>query len=305
MGELVRRRYVTIDVFTERAFCGNPLAVVLDAEDLSPAQMQRIASEFNYSETTFVLPPREAAHTAHVRIFTPRVEIPFAGHPNVGTAVVLAGELQRNNAPRVDRFVFEGGAGLVPIRLIRRGPVIVGAEFKAPEGLSIRASVSTEDAADCLSLTPADIAVTTHVPQVISVGLPWLVTEVTTRECLRRSKPDTSAHERVLPPLGIDGIFAYYSPRATNELHARVYAPLDATIEDPATGSATAAAIALRTFLRPERDVALNWRVEQGVDMGRPSVLFGRTQKSAGLVTGTHVSGHAVPIMSGFLDCDP
>src|SRR3984885_15879207 len=132
----MQRRYITVDVFTDRAFGGNPLAVVLDAEGLSTAQMQAIANEFNYSETTFVLPPRVSEHTAHVRIFTPRIEVPFAGHPNVGTAVVVAREWEANGRAPVDRFVFEEAAGLVSMRLLRDGGVVVGAELTAPEPLS-------------------------------------------------------------------------------------------------------------------------------------------------------------------------
>src|ERR1700746_4204197 len=110
----MQRRYITVDVFTDRTFGGNPLAVVLDAQGLTTAQMQAIATEFNYSETTFVLPPREAGHDAHVRIFTPVRELPFAGHPNVGTAFVLA----RLAAKPPARFTFEEGAGVVPIAVL-------------------------------------------------------------------------------------------------------------------------------------------------------------------------------------------
>src|SRR5450432_4830804 len=123
----MQRRYVTVDVFTERMFGGNPLAVVLNAQGLSTAQMQSIATEFNYAETTFVLPPREAKHSAHVRIFTARVEVPFAGHPNVGTAFVLARELELDDRPPVERFVFEEAAGLVPVRILRVHGSAVGA----------------------------------------------------------------------------------------------------------------------------------------------------------------------------------
>jgi len=297
----MNRRYVTADVFTDRMFGGNPLAVVLDAEGLTTEQMQAIAAEFNYSETTFVLPPREAGHTAHVRIFTPRVEIPFAGHPNVGTAVVLASERESKGSPPIDRFVFEEAAGLVQIRLLREGGAVVGAEFTAPEALSIRSSVSVEDAAACLSLDSTDIGIATHAPQVISVGLPWLVTEVNTRDALRRAKPSLPAHERVLPPIGTDGVFVYCREAAAMELHARVFAPLDATTEDPATGSAGAAIIALLAWLRPERDSDLAWRIHQGVDLGRPSLVLGRTEKCAGIVVSVHVAGHAVRVMHGFL----
>lgn len=301
----MQRRYVTVDVFTDRVFGGNPLAVVLDAEGLTTAQMQAVATEFNYSETTFVLPPREVGHTAHVRIFTARTEVPFAGHPNIGTAVVLARELEAKGSPRVDRFVFEEAAGLVPIRLLRDGNVVVAAELTAPEPLSRRSSVSVDDAAACLSLAPTDIGIATHPPQVVSVGLAFLVTEITTRDALRRAKPNSVAHERVLPPIGTDAVFAYVRGSVAGELHARMFAPLDATVEDPATGSATAATIALLAGLRPETEGEIGWRVEQGVDMGRPSLLLGRTEKRGGVVTAVHVAGHAVAVMRGSIDVPP
>src|SRR3984957_9265038 len=123
-GELnMQRRYITVDVFTDRAFGGNPLAVVLDAGGLSTAQMQAIAAEFNYSETTFVLPPRDAAHDAQVRIFTVRSEIPFAGHPNVGTAFVLATQAAKTPG----RLMFEEKAGLVPLEILKEGDAVIGA----------------------------------------------------------------------------------------------------------------------------------------------------------------------------------
>jgi trans-2,3-dihydro-3-hydroxyanthranilate isomerase len=295
------RRYVTVDVFTDEVFAGNQLAVVFDAQGLTKAHMQAIATEFNYSETTFVLPPREAAHTAHVRLFTARVEIPFAGHPNIGTAVALARELEAQEKSAADRFTFEEAAGLVPIRLLRESGVVVGAELTAPEPLSIGSQVSVEDAASCVTLAPREIAVSTHPPQVISVGLPFLAVEVTSRDALRRAKPNALVHERVLPAIGTDGVFAYFRGPDPGHLHARMFSPLDATIEDPATGSASAATIALLTQLGSEPDVEVPWRIEQGVDMGRPSLISGRVEKRAGLVTAVHIAGHAVAVMQGVL----
>src|ERR1700683_2664608 len=148
----MQRRYVTVDVFTDRVFGGNPLAVVLDAQGLNTAQMQAIATEFNYAETPFVLAPKAPAHSAHVRIFTPRTEVPFAGHPNVGTAVVFAREREGQGGPLFDRLIFEEAAGLVPIRLIRARNAVVGAEFTAPESLTLGSKVSAVDIAECLSL---------------------------------------------------------------------------------------------------------------------------------------------------------
>jgi trans-2,3-dihydro-3-hydroxyanthranilate isomerase len=301
----MQRRYITTDVFTDRIFGGNPLAVVLDAEGLTTLQMQAIATEFNYSETTFVLAPQQVGHTAHVRIFTSRIEVPFAGHPNIGTAVVLAQELEASGSVPVDGFVFEEAAGLVPISLIRDGGTVVGAELTAPAPLAVRSSVSVADAAACLSLETREIVVSTHAPQVVSVGLPFLVTEVTSRDALSRAKPNLAAHERILPKAGTDAVFAYCRGTADGELHARNFMPLDACVEDPATGSATAATIALLTLLRPARDGMFTWRVEQGVDMGRPSLILGRTQKRDGLVAAVHIAGHAVPVMRGLLHVPP
>ena len=297
----MRRRYVTADVFTERMFGGNPLAVVLEAQGLTAAQMQAIAGEFNYSETTFVLPPRSADHTAQVRIFTARSEVPFAGHPNIGTAVILARDLEaKGNAP-ADQFIFEEAAGLVPIRLLRAGGAVIGAELTAPEPLSVGSAVAASDAAACLSLSADDIGTVVHPPQVISVGLPFLVTELRSAEALQRARGDLAAHARVLPPIGTDAVFAYARGAADGELQARMFAPLDGTIEDPATGSATAATIALLASLRPERDSEIAWRVGQGVAMGRPSRLLGRTEKRDGRVTAVHVSGQVVPVMHGLI----
>src|ERR1700694_2298908 len=149
----MQRRYITVDVFTDRAFGGNPLAVVLDAGGLSTAQMQAIANEFNYSETTFMLPPRDNAHDAQVRIFTLRSEIPFAGHPNVGTAFVLATQAAKPPA----RFLFEEGAGLVPVEILKQEGRVVGAELTAPQRLSRLRQFSAEQAAACISLSAADI----------------------------------------------------------------------------------------------------------------------------------------------------
>lgn len=194
----MQRRYVTVDVFTAEPFGGNPLAVVLDAQGLCASQMQSIATEFNYSETTFVLPPRDAAHTARVRIFTPRVEIPFAGHPTVGTAVVLARELEAGGAA-LESLLLEEGVGTIPVRLMREGATVVGAEFRAPPTLTTGSPVAVDDAAACLSLSPEDI-LQEEPPRVLSVGLPFLVVAVASRDALRRAKARLTAHERVLPP---------------------------------------------------------------------------------------------------------
>lgn len=150
----MNRRYVTADVFTDEKFKGNPVAVVLDAEGLSTSQMQAITVEFGYSETTFVLPPRDPANTAWVRIFTPSREIPFAGHPNIGTAFVLAARAASGQTPLRDQLVFEEAAGLVPVTQLKEDGKLVGAELIAPEPLVRLSQVPQDRVAACLSWIP-------------------------------------------------------------------------------------------------------------------------------------------------------
>ena len=299
-NEVMAYRYVTTDVFTERIFGGNPLAVVFDAAGLTTRQMQSIATEFNYAETAFVLPPRDAGATAHVRIFTATTEVPFAGHPTVGTAVMLAHELAAGSTPVGDGFVFEMAAGRVPVRLLRRDGVVVGAEFRAPQALTVGASLALADAAACLSLDPADLP-DGAPPAVLSVGLPFLVVELASRDALRRARPVLSLHERFLPPLGTDAIYAWVRGDSPGLLHARMFSPLDACVEDAATGSATAATLARLAAADGGLNPELHWRVEQGVEMGRPSLLLGRTVREDAGVIATYIAGHAVPVMLGII----
>ena len=295
----MQRRYITTDVFTDRAFGGNPLAVVLDAAGLSTAQMQAIAVEFNYSETTFVLPPRDAANDAQVRIFTVNREIPFAGHPNVGTAFVLASLIAKPPA----RLKFEEGAGLVPVEILTEAGKVVGAELTTPQGLRKFSQFSAEQAAACISLSTADIKTDRHPPLIASVGLPFLMVEVASREALRRAKPDAAAFARSFPRDDSDAVYFYTSDVAAAEacdLQARMFHPGGSGLsEDPATGSATAAVAALLADLAGERDGEFRLRIGQGVDMGRPSLLLTRVRKQNGAVVSAHVGGACVQMMEG------
>jgi trans-2,3-dihydro-3-hydroxyanthranilate isomerase len=296
----MKRRYITVDVFTDRAFGGNPLAVVLDAGGLSTAQMQVIASEFNYSETTFVLPPRDGAHDAQVRIFTVNSEIPFAGHPNVGTAFVLATQAAKPPA----RLKFEEGAGLVPVEILQEEGRAVGAELTAPRPLTRLTQFSAAQAAACISLPEAEIRTDRHPAQIVSVGLPFLVVEVASREALRRAGPDAAAFARTFPCDGSDAVYLYtrdVPPAETPcDLQARMFHPGSSGLsEDPATGSATLAAAALLADLSSERDGEVTLRIGQGFDMGRPSLLLTRVRKENGAVVSAHVGGRCVQMMEG------
>jgi trans-2,3-dihydro-3-hydroxyanthranilate isomerase len=296
----MQRRYVTVDVFTDRAFGGNPLAVVLDAGGLSTAQMQAIAVEFNYSETTFVLPPRDAANDAHVRIFTATREIPFAGHPNVGTAFVLATRAAKPPA----RLKFEEGAGLVAVEVLQEAGRVVGAELTAPQSLSKLRQLSTDQASACGSLSGADVSTERHPALIVSVGLPFLVAELTSRDALRRARPDAAAFARTFPCDGAFSVYLYTRDVPPEErpcdLQARMFLRgSSGLVEDPATGSATVALAALLAELAGERDGELKLRIGQGTDMGRPSLLLTRVRKANGAIVSAHVGGGCVQMMEG------
>src|SRR4029079_12601488 len=196
----MQRRYITVDVFTDRAFGGNPLAVVLDAGGMSTEQMQAIATEFNYSETTFVLPPADNANDAQVRIFTVNRELPFAGHPNVGTAFVLATLAAKPPA----RLLFEEGAGLVPVEIVTAQGRVVSTEFAAPQPLNRMSHLDVEHAAACLSLSANDVKTDRHTTQILSGALAFLAVELTSREALRRARPDTAGFAKTFPCDGSD-----------------------------------------------------------------------------------------------------
>jgi trans-2,3-dihydro-3-hydroxyanthranilate isomerase len=262
--------------------------------------MQAIATEFNYSETTFVLPPSDGANDARVRIFTVRSEIPFAGHPNVGTAFVLATLAAKPPA----RLKFEEKAGLVPVEILSEQGRVVGAELTAPQALKRLTSFSAEQAAACLSLSAADVRTDRHPPQFVSVGLSFLAVEIASRDALRRAKPDPAGFASILPCDGNDAIYFYTSDVPADEkpcdLQARMFHPgASGLCEDPATGSATAAAAALLADLDPMRDGELRLTIGQGVDMGRPSLLLTRVRKQDGAVASVHVGGRCVPMMEG------
>jgi trans-2,3-dihydro-3-hydroxyanthranilate isomerase len=300
--------FVTVDVFTDRQFGGNPLAVVVDAVGLSSAQMQSIAAEFNLAETTFVLPPQDAAHTAQVRIFTPRAEMPFAGHPNVGTAFVLAREGQCHGRPiRGETMVFEEKAGLVRMQLIRQGSAIAGASLAAPQALAVGDAMPLEVVAQACAIGIDDIETRHHQPCVAGCGAPFILAELKERRALTAAQPRADVFARHLPRDGATGIHLYVHIVDADrdegaDIQCRMFAPLHGIPEDPATGSANVALIGLLAKLRPEPDLQLAKKIAQGVDMGRPSLLLARAEKTAGVVTATTIGGTCVPVMRGTLE---
>ncbi|MEO8714052.1 MAG: PhzF family phenazine biosynthesis protein [Acetobacteraceae bacterium] len=296
--------FVTVDVFTDRRFGGNPLAVFPDAAGLTDAQMQAIAAELNLSETTFVLPPEDPRNHARVRIFNRRAEMPFAGHPNVGTGYVLARRMRE--VP--EHLTFEEQAGLVRVHLLHDADkTISGARISAPRSLEIGDDVAVELIAACASLDPADIATGAHTPLVASVGVGFVFAEIASIKALARAAPDLTAFRDAAerhPAIGERfalHLYARHDGEATR-LRARMFAPLSGTIEDPATGSANATLAALLTALAPGVDVQLSYDIEQGIEMGRPSRLLASARKTGEGPVSATVAGDCVPVLRGWLD---
>jgi trans-2,3-dihydro-3-hydroxyanthranilate isomerase len=303
----MRLTFVTVDVFTDRSFGGNPLAVVLDASELTSAQMQAIAAEFNLAETTFVLPPKDPVHTAQVRIFTPRAEMPFAGHPNVGTAFALAREgMCHGRRVGAESMVFEELAGLVPMEMIRKGGAVTGARLAAPQRLALGEIVAPEIIAEACGLAAGDIETRHHVPRIASCGAPFVFAELKDRRALAAAAPRSEVFARHLPREKANGVHLYVHAAGGDfgdvDMQCRMFAPCHGIYEDPATGSANVALIGLLAALRPEPDLRLEKAIAQGVDMGRPSLLEARAEKAGGTVTATFIGGTCVPMMRGTLD---
>ncbi len=299
--------FVTVDVFTTERFAGNPLAVVPDARGLTDRQMQRIATEFNYAESTFVLPPENPENSARVRIFTPTMEIPFAGHPNVGTAYVLGQRPDLFGKAVTDQLRFEEIAGLVEVGLLRDATGVIGATIRAPRPLEIGAEIEPSLIAGCVTIDAEHIRTTAHKPVFASVGLAFAIAELDGLDALAAARPNmTIFHEAAArhAGAGLDfPVFLYVrNPQTPWSLRARMFAPLDNVMEDPATGSASAALSAFLVTQAPEKDAGVHVTIEQGVEMGRRSIIELDVVKSAGTVTGVTISGRCVPVMRGSID---
>jgi trans-2,3-dihydro-3-hydroxyanthranilate isomerase len=286
--------FVTVDVFTDRRFGGNPLAVFPDAGGLSDGEMQSLAAEFNLSETTFVVPPENPANTARVRIFNRTSEMPFAGHPNVGTGWVLAG-LGRD---RDGVLRFEEIAGLVEVQAT---PDLV--TIAAPQPLSLGAEMPVELLAGCTGLDVSDVVVSAHRPVVASVGNSFVIAEVTAA-ALSRATPDISRFRSAVeafPALGPRRLPLYLYARDgqnTDAIHlrARMFSPLSGTVEDAATGSAATPLAAL--LLSLSKDIERRYDITQGVEMGRPSLLACSARRAADGIRAS-VGGGCVPVLKG------
>ncbi|HEX6630904.1 MAG TPA: PhzF family phenazine biosynthesis protein [Gemmatimonadaceae bacterium] len=296
-------RYYTADVFTDRRFGGNPLAVLPDARGLSTEQMLAVTREFNYSESTFVLPPEHEGETCRVRIFTPGGEVPFAGHPTVGTAHVLTAIGQVPLTGDETRLVLGEGVGPVPVTVHAAGGVPTFAQLSVAQLPTEEAPAADAAAiAGVLSLAPEDVLGGDYAPRVASCGLPFLLVALRDRDAVRRARVRLDAWEGALRgSTGSEIMVFAMGAGAGADVHARVFVPGLNVPEDPATGSACAA---LGGYLaaRTPRDGTVRWVVEQGVEMGRPSRLEVEADKVGGAIDAVRVGGQSVLVCEGSID---
>ncbi|HXK53848.1 MAG TPA: PhzF family phenazine biosynthesis protein [Hyphomicrobiales bacterium] len=300
-------RFFTLDVFTDTALAGNPLAVVLDADDLSDARMQAIAGEFNLSETVFLHRPDKKAHSARARIFTPTRELPFAGHPTIGAGVLLAhlkfGDGMEDGGRECDAmFIIEETIGIVRVgvRLTPgKAPFAVFDLPKLPEETGRVPPVG--DLAHGIGLVASDIGFDNHKPMRASAGVPFVFVPVKDREALSRCRSNRIFWDTVFR--GEDhGAMYIYCRDTDDENHAfraRMFAPAIGLAEDPATGAAAAAFACVVERFEPLGDGVHQLWIEQGQDMGRPSLLSLEVEFAGGALANARIGGNAVILQDG------
>ena len=298
----MRRAYYTLDVFTDRPLAGNPLAVVLDSQGLDDARMQKIAREFNLAETVFVSDPRDATNTAALRIFTPARELPFAGHPTVGTAILLAHLRAKELLKTQDlRVVLEEKVGAIVCIARHRPGAAMAAYFhlpRLPERLGDAPGI-TELAGD-LGIAHEDIGFDAHQPALMGAGTPNLFVPVKSREVVARLKPDRKHWgENGGPCLYV---YARGGADPGSHFHARMFAAGWGVYEDPATGSAAAAFAGVLMALEPPGEGEHMYVIEQGYEMGRPSQISLALNIENGRLADATIGGSARIVCQGFIE---
>jgi trans-2,3-dihydro-3-hydroxyanthranilate isomerase len=296
-------QYHTVDVFTDKAFGGNQLAVLPDARGLSSEDMQAITREFNYSESTFVLPPDNPANTRRVRIFVPGKEIPFAGHPTVGTAFVLAacGEIPLTGDET--KIVFEEGVGDIGVTIFAKNGKPVSAQLTTaivPETREIRIDPSA--IAETLSLDASDLKLSDgDAIEAWSCGLPYLCVPLRSRDALKRARCREDLWRKHLEGQWAAELYPFFAEPDAAAYHVRMFAPAVGVPEDPATGSAAAALAGYVAQRSPRETATVRFTVYQGVELGRPSRIDVEVDTSPKGVTAVRVAGSSVLVSSGTL----
>ncbi|MEH3118977.1 MAG: PhzF family phenazine biosynthesis protein [Methylorubrum populi] len=303
------RRFATLDVFTDTPLAGNPLAVVLDAEGLDGDAMQAIAREFNLSETVFVLPPEEPRHRARLRIFTPARELPFAGHPTIGAAVLLT--LRDRAEPRpaaladAAAFGLEEGIGILScvVEAAADGRT-ARARFKLPVlPTYLGKAPSTEALAHALGLKVGEIGFNRHQPSRHGAGPSFTFVPLASAEALTRARLEAGRFERLFHGAQADALYLYaLDPEGLGQSYqARMFAPHLGVAEDPATGSAAAAFAGMLMQFEPLGDGTHDAAIRQGVAMGRPSLIDLQVVIAEGGLRSVEIGGQAVVVSEGVL----
>lgn len=301
----MRYRFYTADVFTDRPFGGNPLAVFPEGRGLDPAQMRRVAREFNMSETVFVFPAEASGHACRLRIFTPGVELPFAGHPTLGAAHVLASIGKIPLDGRVTNVVFEEGVGPVPVSIHADEGRPVFAKLTAPRLPEFGPPPpALDEIARTLSLEVSDLWGGAGGPQAVSCGVPFLFVPLRDRGALGRARVNRDLWARFIATTWAPHLFVFtYDPELSgSDLRARMFAPAMGIEEDPATGSAATALGGYLGVRHATTDGILHWKVEQGFEMGRPSMLHVEVEKVKGEIVSIRVGGAAVLVSEGTME---
>jgi trans-2,3-dihydro-3-hydroxyanthranilate isomerase len=295
------RPFYTLDVFAGEALAGNPLAVVLDAAGLDDARMQAIAAEFNLSETVFVLPPDDPRQRADIRIFTPKRELPFAGHPTVGTAVLLA-LLDPEAGTDAVAFGLKEKVGIVSC-IVQADDERKGfARFRLPRlPVTWGEGKETAECAWALGLDPTEIGFARHVPSRHSAGVAYDLVPVATHEALARAKAQGETFEKVFADSDHPSAYVYTRLPGNEGLRfrARMFAPGMGIVEDPATGSAAAAFAGALMQCEPLGDGEHDILIEQGVEMGRPSEISLQMTIDKGALVSAEIGGQAILVSRG------
>ena len=294
--------FYTVDVFTDTIFGGNQLAVFPDAEGLSSEIMQKIAAEFNFSETVFILPPTVNNTTKQLRIFTPTQELPFAGHPTLGAAYVLGITDDLINKNNDVNIIFEEGVGLVTVKIKFEKKQPIYTELTSPQLPEFSNKVpSIEELASILSLKIEDFREDKYSPQAVSCGLPFLFVPLHNREALKRIQLNSNRWQQILENSWASSLYVFcFDPENEGaNIRARMFAPGLGVIEDPATGSAATAFGGYLGIRETANEEIFHWRIEQGFEMGRPSFLEVRTEKVNGKINSIAVGGSSVLVTKG------
>lgn len=299
-------KFYTLDVFTDQRFGGNPLAVVLGADQLSDAQMQAIAQEFNLSETVFVLTATRPAHSVKMRIFTPRIEMPFAGHPTIGTATLLA-ELNgsAHNGEKDALVILEQSIGTVRVGARFRAGVAAFAEFDAPKLPQEAGMLPPADVlAAGLGLSPSEVGFENHKPLCYAAGPTFAYVPVSSLDAMGRAHVNGSHWEKAFEQQGVSGAYLYTRQcvHTTSAFHVRMFAPQTGIPEDPATGSAAVGLAGLVHQFDRLPDGTHKRIVEQGYEMGRPSQIVLTLIVAGGKLTTVRIGGSSVRVSEGMIE---